>query len=214
MRTSAKAGLTALMAALLLSAALSTASARNLEVSSQRFRVIWRTLEFQTSRGTIRCQVTLEGSFHSSTIPKVERLLIGTITRVDVKRESCEGGELLIINSTLPWHVTYESFTGTLPTITAVRLLLRRLLYRFSLLGVNCFYGTATDNFTFSANLNAAREVTNLVAVAGRNIANLLEGSRPGEFFGCSTSQSFVTSVEDGVVTVLNSTTRIRITLI
>src|SRR5436853_4359159 len=132
MRTSAKLGLTALIAALLLSAAVSTASARNLSTSNQFIRVTWRSLEFVTSAVTIRCQVTLEGSFHSRTIAKIERSLVGHITRDTVKTESCTNASATADNTTLPWHITYEGFRGTLPRIEEVLFLLRGVLFRAS----------------------------------------------------------------------------------
>jgi hypothetical protein len=210
MRPSAKLGLTALMAALLLASALTTASARNLEISNQRFRVTWSRLEFQSSVITLRCPVTLEGSFHSRTIPKVERLLIGGITRFDIKKDSCTNGRVLAEEEHLAWHVTYEGFTGTLPAISSARLLLSRFLFWIEVMTRRCIYGTRTDNITLSAAVNAGGEVTTLTPVAGRNVANLLEGP-PGEFLGCP---STVTLSGEGTVTLLNSTTRIRIRLI
>src|SRR5436853_5582788 len=120
MRTSAKLGLTALVAALLLSAAVTTASARTLSASTQNIRVTWRSLEFVSPVVTVRCQITLEGSFHSRTIAKIERSLIGHVTRVTVKTESCTNGQPTAETSSLPWHITYEGFRGTLPRIEEV----------------------------------------------------------------------------------------------
>ncbi len=211
MRFSAKLGLTALMAALLLASAVNIASAGRLSTSNQNFRVTWSRLEFQ-SAVTIRCQVTLEGSFHARSIAKVERTLIGGITRADVKEESCTGGTARA-NSPFPWHVTYESFEGTLPTITAVNLLLQRFLFTISatIIGirVTCRYGLERDNITGRANLNAERAVTTLVPVAGRNIASFLEGSGL-----CPATGTLAGASEDGRVTVLNSSSRLTITLI
>src|SRR5436853_3228582 len=119
MRLSTKLGLTALMAAMLLAAAIGTASARSLSVSNQSFRVTWSKLEFEGGLGIpTQCQVTLEGSFHSRTIAKVLRSLIGAITRAVVKTESCSGGRATV--GAPPWHVTYQGFTGTLPRILTV----------------------------------------------------------------------------------------------
>src|SRR5690348_5062866 len=156
MRLSTKLGLTALMAALLLSAAVSTASARNLSSSTKNIRATWARLEFVGGLGTRMCQVTLEGSYHERTIVKSWGSLIGAVTRVDVKRESCTGGEATPL--VLPWHITYEGFTGTLPTITSVRLLLARFRYsvRSNFFGVTCQIGTATDNVVGSVVLNAS----------------------------------------------------------
>jgi hypothetical protein len=208
MRTTIKLGLSALLAAMLLASALGTASARNLEVSNQRFRVRWSRLEFRSSLVTVRCQVTLEGSFHSRTFAKVARTLIGAITRIDVFTERCTNGTARAIRPP-PWHVTYEGFTGTLPAIQTIRLLLQRFQFLIESFGVSCKYGTSTDNVTGSAVLNAAGEVTNLIPLRERNIANLLEG--PGL---CPAAGTLESAVEDGVVTLLASTARITLRLI
>ena len=208
MRISAKLGLTALMASLLLASAISTASARSLSVSNPNIRAVWSNLEL-VSPGivTVRCRVTLEGRLHSSTIAKVERSLIGAITRADVDTEACTNGRARPRTETLPWHVTYEGFTGTLPNITAIILLLSRIRFQLIVPGL-CTgdYGTSTTNITGRANLNASREITSLEAVEGRNSVGLNSGS-----FFCPGSGLFRNS---GVVTLLGTTTRIRVTLI
>jgi len=208
MRTYIKLGLTALIAAMLLASAVSTAAARNLEFSTLRFRVTWSNLEFQTGSLRIRCQITLEGSFHSRTIAKVERLLIGAITRINIKEEICVEGRVRPAQAP-PWHLTYEGFTGTLPSIVTVRFLLQRFQFLTEVAGVNCKFGTAVDNLTFSGLLNGAMEWTNLVPLTGRNIAHLLEGS-----LLCPTQGTLVASNQDGVVTFLETALRIRIRLI
>jgi hypothetical protein len=215
MRTSVKLGLTALAAALLLSAALSTASARNLSVSNRNIRVTWSSLEYRSPVATIRCRVTIEGSFHSATIPKVERTLVGYITRAVVATENCTNAK--VTAEGLPWHITYESFTGTLPRIETVRLLLRNILLNWSrILGTaaECRWGTATDNVTFAATVNAAGEVTTLVPVAGRNTLHLLERRNETLLVRCPAEQTWESSAADGSVTLLGTTTRIRVTLI
>jgi len=209
MRNTIKLGLTALMAAMLLASALSTASARNLSISNQNFRVSWSRLEFNGGILSVRCQVTLEGSFHSTTIPKVRELLIGSITRITIKEESCEGAGRASVARPPPWHVTYEGFTGRLPNIESIRLLLQRFQFNIIAFGATCRYGTATDNVTGRAALNAAGEVTNLQPLAGRNIANLLNGPEI-----CPPSGELNAAATDGNVTLLGTTTRIRITLI
>lgn len=205
MRTSAKLSLAALMAALLLASAVSTSSARNLEVSNQNIRVTWTNLEF-IGFVTIRCQVTLEGSFHARTITKSVGTLVGAVTRVDIKNETCTNGTAVVRN--LPWHITYEGFAGTLPNITQVFLLLSRFLFQVTarLTGTRCEIGTG--NITGSAAINGSREVTTLTPVAGRNVGGLLNPG--GEPFGCTSGQ--LNGV--GTVTQLNSSTRIRVTLI
>jgi hypothetical protein len=211
MRTSAKLGLTALAATLLLSTAISTASARNLSVSNANWRAIWSRFEIQTSVGTVRCRVTLEGFFHSRTIAKTAGLLIGAVTRAEAHRDSCTGGRIAF--ETAPSHLTYEGYTGTLPNITSIRLLLARIniAIAVSAFGIptTCHYGNEVDNITLSAALDASREITELTQVAGRNTATLTEGG-----FGCSGSGTLVSWAGDGLVRLLGSTTRIRVTLI
>src|SRR4029077_3157461 len=126
---------------------------------------------------TVRCPVTLEGSLHSRTIPKIVRvLLIGAVSTVRIKNESCTGGTASVLR--LPWHMTYEGFRGTLPNITSVLLLLAR--FQFGLMveifGTRrtCLYGTSTDNILAELGLNAERLGTWLVPVTGSNIVHLL----------------------------------------
>jgi len=208
MRNTIKLGLTALMAAMLLASALSTASARNLEVSNQNWRVTWSNLEFQSSLVTVRCRVTLEGSFHSRTIPKREGLLVGSITRISVFEERCTNGQARPERPP-PWHLTYEGFTGTLPTIATVRLLMQRFQFAIIAFGVTCKYGREGDNVTGDAAVNAAGEITTIRPTRERNIASLLEGGGL-----CPANGTLVSGTGDGNVTLLNTTTRIRVTLI
>jgi hypothetical protein len=68
--------------------------------------------------GTDRCDLTLEGSFHSRTFPKTPELLIGYLTRVGTANCTLT---TTILTATLPWHVRYTGFSGALPDITAIR---------------------------------------------------------------------------------------------
>src|SRR5215212_591052 len=172
MRLSLKVTLTALVAALALVSAFSTASARNLSVSNQSFRIAWTPLTF-TEGGlfNVRCNVTLEGSFHYRTIVKSLRALLGFITRATVERPSCRtnlgtaasaatwnGIETILgaaTPNTLPWHVTYEGFTGTLPNITGVRVLLRSIKFTLEVPATGCLgiYGEANSNLMGTINV-------------------------------------------------------------
>jgi hypothetical protein len=142
MRTSAKFLFTGCLAALLLSVAISTASARRLEVSEQRVYVRWSALEFEAGLGAIRCPVTLLGSFHSRTLSKVSGQLIGYINHVSVAEASCAGGRARALTENLPWHVQYRSFAGTLPNITSVAIQLVGARFLVLQLNVSCLYTT------------------------------------------------------------------------
>ena len=219
MRTSVKLCFTALTAALLLASAVAGSSARNLSVSNRNFRIAWTSLEFVSDIVTIRCPVTLEGSFHYTTIVKRQGALIGHITAAVVRRP-CTNGEawsangrethprLGVLANTLPWHVTYEGFQGTLPNITGLHLLLRGARFKvhtfFNTLGL---YGDANDNQFGIASREPRGAITTLEPLAGRasaRLVNCLGGICPerGEFAGA------------GQVTLLNTTTRITVTLI
>ncbi|HEU4721160.1 MAG TPA: hypothetical protein VFS59_07325 [Gemmatimonadaceae bacterium] len=202
------------MAALLLSMAVGTASARNLSISNPNIRVTWSNLEF-VGTVTIRCQLTLEGSFHRNTIVKERGTLIGAVSRATIKSESCTNARLR--TQAMPWHLTYEGFRGTLPNIEEVFLLLARFLFLLErVLGstVECRYGTATDNLSF-ATINEAGGTGNLVLVAGRATATLLEARGETALIRCSPSWQMRAGATDGIVRLLTSaTTRIRITLI
>ena len=210
----------AITAATTLLALLATAApARNFSISNQNFRVAWAGVEFATEMMTIRCAITLEGSFHYRTFIKRERALIGHITSATARRP-CTNGEAWSANgreahprlgtlaNTLPWHVTYEGFAGTLPNITDIRFLLRGGSFKihgiFNTLGL---YGDTNGNITGRAIREARGAITTIEPVTGRNTArlvNCLAGICPttGIFSGA------------GQVTVLNATTRITVTLI
>jgi hypothetical protein len=104
--------------------------------------------------------------------------------------------------------VTYENFTGTLPSITTVGLLLQRMAFLLEVPGFcNGRYGNATDNISGSARLEGGNGITTLTPVEGRNRATLtqtLQGICPtrGGFRG------------EGNVTVLNGAARVTVRLI
>lgn len=217
MRTTFKIMLTALTAAVVLASAVGAASANRLSISNRGIRVVWTPLNFGSGITRIECNVTLEGTFHSNTIVKRERALLGYITRAAIGRPCSGLGEAFVFNGTesflgdrsnsLPWHITYEGFGGTLPRITKVNLLLRGL--RFGLVGFFCLatYGGPTANIRGEANLEAggSGRVTNLTPEP-EAFLRITEGGgtcpEPGRFEGA------------GVVTLLGNTTSIIIRLI
>jgi hypothetical protein len=120
MRNRSKLVFAALTAALIFGAAVS-ASANRLANSSSTFRTTFATLEFSAAGFfNIRCPLTLEGRYHSRTISKVNEALIGYVTSAFIRNEACTGGHFTILAGSLPWHVRYASFTGTLPNITTI----------------------------------------------------------------------------------------------
>jgi hypothetical protein len=214
--------LAAITAALLLSAAVPTASARNLSVSNARFRIVWDQLSQQTGLGIdIECRVILEGSFHRSTIAKISRSLIGAVTSARSDNATCTGGTLWMHNGSeivlgvraaqsLPWHITYEDFEGTLPRVSSIDLLLRGIRLTFRIAGF-CLatYGRPENNFTTRLAIEAAGNATTLTPVAGQNSISVLTIHEQPLF--CPPSLSF-SGLAD--VTLTGNDTPIRITLI
>jgi hypothetical protein len=221
MRTSAKLTLAALAAALLLASAVSSASATRLSSSNQNLRLTFTSLEFVAPGVvTIRCQVTLEGSFHTRTIAKVARSLVGSVTKAAIKGETCANGSGATFNgaeryngtttpNTLPWHLTYESFSGTLPNITALQALVSGFRTGATVSGL-CTgqYGSATDNITLAASREASGGLTGMSFVAGSSNLTLI---RRDAGLVCPATASMSGT---GSIMLLGTTNRVSITLI
>lgn len=144
MRKRSKVLLAALVATLLLTLAVTAASPNRMSVSDSRFRVTWSALSFSSEVVIVRCLITLEGSFHSRTFAKVAGALIGFVTRIGEHRSDCFDGTSLLLE-TLPWHVRYRSFAGTLPVITSMRVGI--VPFSFSIeptLEARCLYASTT----------------------------------------------------------------------
>lgn len=118
------------LAAVAMAVGVTSASARNLSLSHTSWRAVFNPLRFSGSGITIdECRVTLEGNFHTATIAKVERTLIGFINEAAIA--GCTR-PTTVLRETLPWHIQYGGFTGTLPEISGVRLRLINASFRIS----------------------------------------------------------------------------------
>jgi hypothetical protein len=203
MRTS-KLALAAVTATMFGAIAVSNASARNFSINERFFRVAWASLETsETAFGvSMRCPVTVEGSFHNTTMAKVLGSLLGNITRVALKNESCTGGHATALTERLPWGISYEGFTGRLPAIETIKVLLIRPAVRLEIrffFTINCLAEPTRVNGIFRG------------AIVGGNFK--LEALTPeSEGFPCG--EIVETFRGTGSVTRLGSTERILITLI
>jgi len=208
MRNRIHVALAAVLGALTLAVAAHAASARNLSYSNQTYRIIWTSLTFSESGGNfpISCPVTLEGSFHSRTFAKVLNLLSGYITRAVVNNAACTEGQATILSESLPWHVNYQGFSGTLPVIIGVRYYLIGAAFQVEPgLGVSCLARSST---TFPAAGDAARE-------AGGNITSLTpdpELAIPVTGTNCPSAGVFSGAGE--VYVLGNTSQRVRLLLI
>lgn len=139
--------------ALLLAAAVGTASANRLLLSNQNLTITWSVakIAIPTSSVEIRCRVQLEGSFHSRSISKVSGALIGHITEAGITQASCVRNGITVALflrtaesgvETLPWHIRYDSFTGRLPRIEGVRIQIIGLSLQLNVGGMLCLYAS------------------------------------------------------------------------
>lgn len=146
------------------------ASASRFSIGEPRFRATYTNFRFYNV-GTleIRCPVTLEGSFHSATIRKLQGALVGFITRASVVSASCTGTgggtSMRWLTTRLPWHIKYETFTGMLPNIATIlyRVFEMEFALNYTVMGVplECLYRTTEPKpliMTFTYN-EVAREL-------------------------------------------------------
>jgi hypothetical protein len=197
-------------AAALLASIASTAMARNLSLSSTTWRATYPRVNFE-GVGTTECPLTLEGSFYSRTITKTFWALIGHITSANLSR--CIRGSATILRETLPWHLIYVSFTGTLPSISAFTASFygggiseetpgAGINIKEPVFGIECL---ATITFQHPADIEFRRE-----SIGALTSAWLLGGRR------IPTSCTIDMTMEGRAsrLTVLNSSSSIRVTLI
>jgi len=105
-------------ATVLLGTLVSSAPARFFSLSNQNISAMWTSIEFALAGTTTRCQLTLEGSFHSRAFAKTIGSLIGHITRATLG--PCSNGTATILQEALPWHLRYSGFEGALPAIRSI----------------------------------------------------------------------------------------------
>ena len=168
-----------------------------------------------TSTAGVECDVTMEGSFHYRTIVKSDSL-IGFITKAVTNQASCRNGNFFALNGrevlagaiapqTLPWHVRYESFTGTLPNITTVQIKIIDLSYLITTFGgFACLYKSTA----------AAPAVGHFTVVLGTIVGFQWRNERAIPLFNGPVCPAVATLANQGEVTLLGTTTRIRLTLI
>jgi len=187
MHTRIKLSIVSLSAALLITLATGSSAARNLSIShGELWRAIFNPIEFRSSGLTAAaCTVTLEGSFHAVTAPKVERSLVGSITRATVG--ICRSGSVTVLQETLPWHIQYSGFLGRLPDITGVRLIGIGVSYRVrdAIFGSVCLSRTtAEEPAAVIAELEAGEGNRNVIGVKADSGPRILCGSLNGQFSG------------------------------
>jgi hypothetical protein len=199
-----------LAATLLLCALTAAASANRLSSTSRTIRSTWRSAEFIPPIGeVVKCPVTLEGSLHSGNVAKTAGALMGYITRTIINSPGCSGGHATILTATLPWHVLYRSFQGTLPNITVLETSVIGVAFLVEgTFGLECLYvSTATEPVLGDLNRNAT---THVIASSG-------VGGEINSTTGCGIFGEHIRARLRGTsstTTQLGSTTAITVTLI
>jgi hypothetical protein len=136
------------------------AGALMLSVGTRNYTATWRAVRFVVEELVTTCNLTLEGSFHSSTLKKIERAPVGQISRASLG--TCSGFITSLLTETLPWQVEYGSFEGTLPAIERVRLRLIGFSIRMTI-GVNCLARSESNRpAVVRANREAGGTITSL----------------------------------------------------
>jgi hypothetical protein len=181
--------------------------AGRLSVSSGTFRQVYNPLTFEAESTIIRCPVTLEGSYNSRTIQKVTETSIGYITRAGAAESACTGGRATFKSESLPWSMSYDRFTGTLPNIsTASRFAIGAVIDLEILPGLVCRYEAVGMNNRFSITLRKSGDRIIQVDFNAPVLPN------PFNRAGCPTL--LIIFRGSGTLTVLGGTTAVSLTLI
>lgn len=145
----------------LCSAVAGTASANRISTSSTQIRHTWPEWTVTDAGSTVTCPITLEGSVHSSTIAKTVGLLVGYINRAITG--TCRGGSVTFLTTSLPWHIRYETFFGTLPNIAAISFQIVGMAFETTILGFPCLFQTsAVSPASWTDNMAAGGGVTSV----------------------------------------------------
>lgn len=123
MRTRSRLPVALMATAVLMVVAVGAASANTLSLSNARDTASWTAFEVTAGTlGAAKCEVIPIITFHHGTFTKTAGTLIGVVEAVRIK--NCTIGQIADIAATLPWHVRYSGFTGTLPNMTTVNVLI------------------------------------------------------------------------------------------
>lgn len=197
--------LAALATAAMLTIAVGTADATRLEFPNweRGFRIVWNPLTLSAGSTIIRCPVTLEGTFTTRSIVKIPGQRVAAVTAA--ASNGCPGVNFTLLTTSLPWSMTYNSFTGTLPRIETVKLNLIGMAFQLETSGISCLATTRTERpFRGIATVNSG-EIRTFTAEEGSSIE-----TSGGFFCGFSGPASFSGT---GTASVRGGTEAIQIRL-
>lgn len=169
----------AIGAALVMALSVGSATAGKFSITNQAYRITWERLWFflegAAEKPTIRCPTTLEGSFHSATIVKSPGQLAGYVTRAQVNEAACIGGiggRARFVTTSLPWHMKYGGFTGTLPIISRIFFPWEGVTWEVRNNGLECYYReSGTERIIGEFKREASGDVSEFVFEASVRIA-------------------------------------------
>lgn len=169
--------------ALTFSLMTTTASASRLRINERTVFISWVGLEFSEPSGSppvINCPVTLAVSLTEAVITKTPRGRIGSVVRASVDEASCSReGSVKILERSLPWTVMYEGFSGTLPLILSILLVVPSVSMQATIGAVVCLY-RATETRPFRGTLELANGRALVFRASEASFIPLFEG-----FFLC-----------------------------
>jgi hypothetical protein len=197
MRARPASAIALLVAVATLAVAVGAASAGQLEVrgAERGFRLVWSSLHlawrWNNNSFATTCPVTLEGSFHARTMRKVLITLIGYVTSASMPEAACRVGEVewpvraRLLTETLPWHIRYNGFTGTLPAITAMKVQLQNVsifVHENTVVEWSCLYRTtAASPMQYLLNRERGGAITEVIQEPARATAPWVTGFLCGE---------------------------------
>lgn len=205
MRTRTRAVISALAAAAALMLATSAASAGRLELTNAErgFRFVWTPITFEAAGTSVRCNLTLEGSFTRRTTTKTISAFLGLVTRAPLN--TCTGGTMT--TTRWPWFLVYRGFGGALPNISSLTLDINNGEFSVQPEGLpGCNFSTETGEPMRGIATISSGELTQIradeTATIGTGGGFLCEFGTRGRFIGT------------GTASVLGETAKTRIRLI
>jgi len=148
-----------------------TASANRFASSGNFLTATWTNMVFTDSfGGQAVCPVTLSGSLHSRTITKTGGALGGFLNTGTVG--NCSTGSATILQASLPWHLRYLGFTGTLPNIGSILFNVIGASFRVTTTtGVPCLFTSSATQPVIGA-FALSGGVIRSATVSGRLVSN------------------------------------------
>lgn len=140
----------------------SVASARNGISYSNGTTLTFPRMSFEGGLGEpLVCGITIAETLHANVL-KSSGVLLGN-ANVTIATGTCSTGDMGLLvggnrvtGSRGPYHLTFQSYTGTLPNITSITRRLNDITFWIEIGGITCLTGGAVDFNVTSAGGNPA----------------------------------------------------------